>query len=162
MALSPAQLQTLKTSVLADPVLAAKPNNDDGNAAVAAAYNLAAVPDFWVYKTSVPLADIGDAIVSTELAGLTQVNLTRLQAIATYGPAGINASKSDRRAAFDDIFSGAGGTATRPALAVLWRRLATRAEKLFATGTGSTGSPATLVFEGAVSAQDVNTARNLP
>lgn len=66
------------------------------------------------------------------------------------------------RAFFDDVFSGAGGTNTRAALLVLWKRLATRIEKLFATGTGSDAVPATLVFEGEVSVQDIIEARNLP
>jgi hypothetical protein len=41
------------------------------------------------------------------------------------------------------------------------KRAATRAEKLFSTGTGSTASPATMAFEGVVTYQDVSAARNL-
>lgn len=138
------------------------PNSSDGNACVARVYNLTASPAFTVWKSSATLVQIGDAIVSTELAGLSSLNLQRLQAIASYGPNGINPSLTDRRAAFDDIFSGAGGALTRPRLLALWKRLATRVEKLYATGTGSDPSPATLVFEGAISGATVNSALNLP
>jgi hypothetical protein len=39
--------------------------------------------------------------------------------------------------------------------------VATRAEKLFATGTGSDAVPAQLTFEGSVSGNDVRQARNI-
>jgi hypothetical protein len=71
----------------------------------------------------------------------------------------VNPSIASNRAFFDDVFSGAGGTNTRAALLALWKRLATRGEKLYATGTGSDASPATLVVEGAISARDVEEAR---
>jgi hypothetical protein len=74
--------------------------------------------------------------------------------------AGVNPSLPDCRQFFDDIFSGAGGTNTRANLLALWKRLATRAEKLYATGTGSDPSPAVMVVEGAISYQDVMIARN--
>jgi hypothetical protein len=73
--------------------------------------------------------------------------------------AGVNPSLIDVRQMFDDIFSGAGGTNTRANLLALWKRLATRGEKIFATGTGSDPSPGTLTFEGNISYQDVEQAR---
>lgn len=159
MALTTAQLQTLKADILADPVLSAYPNTSDGNYAIAAAYNVAAAPSFTVWKTNVPLVQIGDAMVATEIAGMTSLNLDRLRTMATYGPDGINPSLADRRAFFDDIFSGAGGQLTRPKLLALWKRLALRGEKLFATGTGSDATPATLVVEGQITTADVEEAR---
>jgi hypothetical protein len=48
---------------------------------------------------------------------------------------------------------------TRAALLALWKRLATRGEKLYATGTGSDAVPGTLTFEGNISARDVEEAR---
>jgi hypothetical protein len=56
---------------------------------------------------------------------------------------GINPSLADRRQFFDDIFSGAGGVNTRANLLALWKELATRAQKLFSTGTGTDAAPAT-------------------
>lgn len=162
MALTPAQLATLKTAINADPVLAAIPNTPDGAFTIADAFNAFASPDFWVYRTNVPITEIGDAINATELVGLTALNLQRLQAMTGDLSGGsINAAVDDRRAGFDQIFSGAGGNTTRPALAVVWRRRAKRVEKLFATGTGSTGQPAKMAFEGSISYQDVLDARAL-
>lgn len=169
MALTAAQLQTLKadlaantaTVVVAGNTVAINSldtlaeRNTDSADAVAQWYNGTASPSFTVWKKLATLNQIGDAINATELAGLTSLNISRLEAIATYSPAGVNPSLADRRQAFDDIFSGAGGTNTRASLLALWKRLANRAEKLFATGTGSDASPATLSFEGALTFQNV-------
>lgn len=156
------QLTILKAAIVADPVLNAKPNDSDGNTEIAAAFNLDAAPAFTVWKTNVSITKVGDNIVATELAGLSTLNATRLQTIAVFSTEGVNPSLADRRAFFDDVFSGAGGTATRAKLLVLWKRLATRAEKLFATGTGSDASPATVTFEGKITFTDVEAARQLP
>jgi hypothetical protein len=162
MALTPAQLVILKADILADSTLSSKPMNDDGHQAIADAYKALASPAFTVWKTSVPITQVGDKFNGAELAGLTTGNQGRLQTIAMYSAAGVNPSLADRRAFFDDVFSGAGGATTRANLLALWKRLALRGEKLFATGTGSDASPATLVVEGAISRQDVATARELP
>lgn len=160
MALTSAQRTTLKNDILADPVLAAIPNTSDGAAAIAEAYNLTASPNFTVWKTTVPVVQIGDKINGTELAGLTSLNHTRLQTVVLLSTDGVNASLADRRAFFDDIFSGAGGTQTRANLLALWKRFALRIEKLYATGTGSDAAPATMTFEGTIAYQDVLNARN--
>jgi hypothetical protein len=160
MALTAQQLQTLKADILADPALNAQPNNSDGAFAIAAAYNLAASPAFTVWKTNVSIKQVGDKFNGTELAGLTTGNQTRLQTIASFSVDGVNPSLPDRRQFFDDVFSGAGGANTRANLLALWKRTATRAEKLFATGTGSDQFPATMSFEGTLSFQDVLIARN--
>jgi hypothetical protein len=161
MSLSPAQLATLKADILADNTLNSFPNNDDGNIAVAAAYNLNASPAFTVWRTHVPIQEVGQNFNATELGGLTTANTSRLQCLAQY-LSFINASIASNRQFFDDIFSGAGGANTRAALLIIWKRLASRVEKLYATGTGSDVSPATLVFEGTINHQDVQMARSLP
>jgi hypothetical protein len=160
MALTTAQLATLKADILATPALNAKPNNSDGNLEIADAYNLPASPAFTVWRALVSIADTGQKFNGTELAGLTTGNQSRLQTIAQYLAGGYNAGLVDVRQMFNDIWSGAGGTNTRANLLVLWKRLATRAEKLFATGTGSDVAPAVLSFEGQLSYQDVTNARN--
>lgn len=93
---------------------------------------------------------------------MTTANHTRLQTVAQWLPGGYNAALPDIRAMFNDIWSGAGGTSTRNALLVLWKRLARRGEKLYASGTGTDTVPSTLTFEGPISATDVSNARNLP
>jgi hypothetical protein len=159
--LTQAQLITLNTDIKADPVLNAFPNDQDGNEKIVKAYEQLAAPSFTVWKSNVEIVKIGDNIVATELAGLSTLNATRLQTVVMLSAGGINPSLPDRRAFFDDIFSGVGGAATRAKLLILWKRLATRLEKLYATGTGSDPTPAILVVEGTISHQEVNSARNL-
>jgi hypothetical protein len=170
--LSPAQLQTLKNDIVADGTLNANPNTPDGNTVIAAAYSATAAPDFWVWRTKVS---------RDELVGATSVDgttfnwtgagyITRSQGerdafTAIFDSDGnVNAARPQVRQAFLDIFSGA--TAPAPAnrthLTTVARRKATRLEKLFATGTGSTASPATLTIEGAISYPQVDAARRLP
>ena len=160
-ALTTAQYQTLKAAIVADPTLSAQPLNSDGAFAIAAALNAVASPAFTVWRTNVSIGDVGKNFNGAELAGLTTGNQSRLQTIAQYAAAGINPSLADQRAFFDDVFSGAGGTITRGKLLILWKRLATRFEKLYATGTGSDASPATLVIEGSLVYQDVEIARSM-
>jgi hypothetical protein len=154
MALTSAQKQTLVAAILADPAISQ--TFIDGNLpGVADYYNALAAPTFTVWKTNVPLSDVGRTFNASELAGLTQLNTSRLQNLAAWLAAGINPSIAAVRQFFDDIFSGAGGNSTRPALLALWKRPATRLEKLFAAGTGTDNNPATLVVEGALGVSEL-------
>jgi hypothetical protein len=157
--MTPAQYATLKAAILADSTLAALPITDNGSSQIADAMNQIAVPDFVVWKTNVSITAVGDAINGGELSGLTTLNSTRLQTIALYSTNGVNPSIADRRQFFDDVFSGAGGALTRAKLLTLWKRLALRIEKVYAVGTGTDASPATLSFEGTITYRDVTTAR---
>jgi len=160
--LTPAQYQTLKTNIAASE-FSGLPHNDDSATLIAGAYNIAASPTFTVWKTLVPISQVGEAFNGTELSGLTTGNQSRLQTLAIYLANGVNPSKAGVRGFFDDVFSGAGGTNTRVSLLALWKRPALRAEKLFADtsgGDGSTATPALLVFEGLITYQDVTTAWN--
>lgn len=157
--LSPAQLLVLRTNILADVTLAPKcTSSGDGPFEIAAAYNLPATPAFVVWKTNVSITEVGDNINGTELAGLSSLNTTRLQAVIMLSQGGINPTLGDRRKFFDDIFSGTGGALTRASLLALWKRTATRAERLFATGNGLDATPGVLVFEGALSVAQVQAA----
>jgi hypothetical protein len=158
MNMTPAQLATFKADIAAN--FGAQPNNSDANTAIAVAYKAVASPTFTVWKTKVVLGDVGKTFNATELAGLTSLNTQRLQNLAAWLQDGVNPSLAPVRQFFDDIFSGAGGTNTRTALLALWKRPATRFEKLFATGVGNDANPATLVLEGSVTFQDVENARN--
>lgn len=161
MALTTAQLQALKADITANSDLNVNGNNEDGNTAIAVLYNLAASPTFTVWKTNVTIKEIGAAFDAAELGNRSTADNSRLQVLATYLAGGVNPSLAGPRAFFSDIFSGAGGVTTVGNLAALWRRSATRAEKLFATGVGSVASPATLVVEGKLTAVDVLNARNV-
>ena len=161
MSLTTAQLPALNAAIKADPVLNALPNDPDANDFTAKEFNKPASPNFTVWKSNVPNADIATCFNGTELAGLTANNHTRLQTVAVWFVGGMNPALPDMRAMLDDIFSGTGGANTRSRLLSMYKRLATRCEKLYATGTGTDPSPAILVFEGQIGWQDVNSARNL-
>lgn len=167
--MTPAQLTTLKNAIAADSVLAALPNNGDGNAAIAAAFNVVAAPDFWVWRTSVTKDEL---VGSTSVDGTTfswtgTGYITRAQGErdafnAIFNSSGaVNPSNPSIRQAFADIFSGntAPAPANRTHLNTVSRRKATRAEKLFATGTGSTASPGIMAVEGLLAGQDIEAAR---
>jgi hypothetical protein len=156
MALTNAQLLALKAAIQANTDPEFVGYRDAGMARpMADWYNVSASPAFVVWKTRVSNDEIGDAMNGTEVAGLSSLNMQRAQMLANYSSGYQNPSRADRRAAFDAIFSGAGGQNTRAALAILWRRTATRAEKLFASGTGTDAAPATLSFEGSLSDYDI-------
>lgn len=161
MALTSTQLTTLKADILANSDLNSQPNTSDGAFEIMRLYNLDASPAFTVWKTNVPIAQVGAAFDAAELGSRTNLDNVRLQTLAMYLSSGVNPSRSGTRQFYDDIFSAAGGANTRAALLVLWKRLAKRGEKLFANGTGSDPSPATLTFEGNISTQDVLNARAL-
>jgi hypothetical protein len=158
VSLTTQQLAAIKAAILADPALASLPNDTDGAFTIAAALNLPASPSFTVWKTAVPLADVVANVDGVELVGLTAIKLAAYQSLLLAGS--VNPSAARTRAGFDQVFSAAGGATTRPLLLALWKRLANRAEKACATGTGSDASPASLSFEGAISYSDVEAARN--
>lgn len=159
MPLTTAQLTTLKAAILADPVLAAMPMNSDGEFDIAVALNKQASPVFTVWATNVPISQVGTAMNSTEVAGLTTANTNRLMVMQAYSGGTFNASVPDVQAGFNSVFSGAGGVLTRAALLIVWKRLALRIEKILATGTGTDLAPATMGFEGNISPAEVRSAR---
>ena len=168
MTLTAAQLFVLKTDILADPVLSAQPQTADGAFAIADAYNRTAVPDFWVWRTGVPQFEIVGAPSPDGTSWSWPSYIARSQGerdgwremFADTGA--INFGLANVRQGLQDIFSGAGGAAQRTHLLAIGRRKSSRAEKLFASGTGSTTVPGTMGFEGALSYQDVLNARALP
>lgn len=159
--LSSAQIAVLRAAILAetDPVFVAL-RTAGATGAMADWYNQDSVPAFVVWKTSVPIAQVGIAFNSAELAGLTTANTSRLQVMAGYSAGFFNPSQADVRAGFDTVFAGAGGLNTRTALAVLWKRTALRGERLYATGTGTTVTPGLLVYEGLITNSEIVAAIN--
>jgi len=160
MSLTPAQLSTLQADIEADPVLDALPNNSDGAFAIAAAYNVLASPTFTVWRTNVPTKDCKTAMIWTEYIARSAGEREAWTFMLSNGF--INVGDVNVRQGIQDIFSGAGGATTRANLMSIAKRSATRGEKLFATGTGSDASPATMTVEGSLSFQDVEQARSLP
>lgn len=163
MTLTPSQLAALKAAILADSALSSQPNNSDGHVTVAAALNADAIPPFVVWRTNVRADEIGAAWVGTDIDGMSALNMQRLQLLLASSPAGVfDMSRADRRAGFENPFGTNQNNASRVAMRAVWKRLASRGERLFAAGTGSDASPGTLVFEGQVAPLDVELARALP
>lgn len=160
MALTSGQLAALKAHIDASADLNVYPNTSDGNYEVARLLNLEATPAFTVWKSSVPKNEVGKAFQASALAAITAGSNDKLANFAAWNEV-VYPSRTDQRAFFDDIFSVAAGAQTRANLLALWKRLATRCEKVLATGTGSDVSPATLTFEGNIGWPDVQAARSL-
>lgn len=154
--LSVPQLQTLKTAIAVqtDPVFVSYRNN--GQTSLMVNY-FNAPSTFVVWKTSVPRNEVGKTFVATGLDAITAGNNDKLANFAAWNDT-VNPSRPDQRAFFDQIFSVAAGASTRAALLVLWKRAATRAEALYATGTGTDALPGLLTFEGAISDADISAA----
>jgi hypothetical protein len=170
--LTPAQLATLKADIQADSAFNSVPMSADGHATIAAAYNLPAAVDHWVWKTFVSDSEIYEVTTPapdntvwswTIFIGRSQGERDAWRQMVNMA-GGINPSLAQVRTGIADIFSGAGGANQRAHLLALGRRKATRGEKLFATGTGSTASPAvmSLTAEGSISGAQVEAARTLP
>jgi hypothetical protein len=181
MALSPEQLSTLKADIAADPALAGLENTDDAAAAIAEVYKAAASPDYWVWRsdvsefefTSTSGVDLSNGGAATAWSwtayiarSLQEQNAwARLFMSGGTGQSGrTNPSRPNVRNAVADIFSGAsnGAPAQRNHCLVLSKRKANRLEKLFAAGTGTFATPATMAVEGVVTYQEVRAARSLP
>lgn len=158
MALTTTQLQTLKAVALADPTAAGflTAGNDTE---LAAWFNADAVPDFFAWRTSVSKHEIvsktsidgttfawaGNGFISRSVGELECWNQL-FNSTQTCNP-----SLANVRQAFQDIFSGAGNAASnRSHLLVVARRKVNRFERTFATGTGTTIAPGTLVEEGSI------------
>jgi hypothetical protein len=182
------QVAALKAAIVADPVLNALPLSGDADQQIADAFN-AVQPDFFVWSTSVDVGSILDAInwpnltpndppaQGTQLLAQTwenramvcQIKQTNLQ-LMLQGRTTINASRPNVRAGLNDALTnipsglnGANQNGGSGAVQAVLARKATRAEKLFANVVGGNGATAataaTLVFEGAITLQDVDGAR---
>lgn len=167
--LLPSQWPALNTAIKADAQLNALPNDTDGCQTIANAFNLVNSPDWWVWKTSLTLAEATqDTSVDGTTFSWTQFISRTVQEqngwLAMWGAQGrVNPSLPNVRQGFLDIFSGnqAAPIAQRTHLAAVGRRKARRAEKLYTTGAGTATNPALLDYEGFIDWQDVNAARNL-
>jgi hypothetical protein len=185
--MTPAQLVAIKNDIAAAVDLNVFPNNDDGNDAIARLYNIIAVPNQFVWRTDTPVKDIFDAIdwskyTPVDVADGTAIYTNRLLAIQTkqmnlqtmlFGRTSIDASKPNIRAGLRDavialpagvngnlvVSGGASGVTVLNACT----RLCTRIEKLLLLNNNTqTGTVAAGImgFEGAVTAADINAARN--
>lgn len=127
--------------------------------ALADYYNGATAFDGW--RSRCTIDETGQVFVGTEWAGMTGANHVRLQTIAQYFQnTGYDPSKTDIRAMFNDIWSGAGGTNTRAALAVLWKKKLTVLQKLLsADGDADNVWTSEIGSDAQISPQEISSLR---
>ncbi len=152
--LTSGQLQTLKTLVRADPIATALANAAD-DVGLAAWLNTGDAT-YTVWRTDVTIDECNAVIVWTEVDGLTAGKARIWEWMKSL--AVLNASRANIRQGILDAFASA--TATRTALTALAKRLASRAEKALASGTGTNASPATLTWEGQITYADASLIRS--
>jgi hypothetical protein len=169
VALTPAQATTLKHDIeivhqaeFSDAVAA------EDDQAIADAYNLAAVPAYTVWRSSVARATLlwtpgpqGTTFTFVDKGYITRTTqeLMAFHELFDRNSDTMTPALPNVQDALDDIFSGPQEAAANLAhIRAHSQRHATRAERLYATGTGSTASPGTLTFEGILLAGDVGYA----
>jgi hypothetical protein len=155
------QQAILKADILADPELAAYPMNSDGSFEIAKKYEEIVNPAFIVWRSNVSQDEITqNGFTWTEVDNLTVGKARIWEWMFANQSRTFNPSKANVRAGIVECWSGtAGKTAVQAAVLGHCKRSANRVEKLFATGTGTNVSPAVLGFEGRLSYQDVDQAR---
>ena len=163
MPLTTAQLATLKApnQLETDPVCVGY-RQQGATGAMADWLNVTST--FVVRRNRVAASEIGPTLNYVAVSSLTTANRDRATTFLLLNPDSFSPT-SDIESYWDTTFGGAlggEGANTRAALQALWRRLATRGERIFATGTGSQASPGALTFEGLISNGDVVQAVNLP
>ena len=157
MALTTQQQATLAAHIAASADMNALPPGSTSALAIADLLNAPASPTFTVWKSAVRKDEVGKAFQASALAAITAGNNDKLANFAAWNET-VYPSRQDQRDFFNDVFSVAAGATTRANLLALWKRTATRGEKIFAVGTGSDASPATLDYEGSISYIDVKDA----
>ena len=162
MALTPARMTALKAHIIAntDPFVVTA-LAEGGHAGIAEWYSGIASPSFTVWRSTVGSNEIINSITFSGAGGfIARTAGERETFLMLLARGSIEPWRANIRQAFSDIFSGAGTGApeTRTALLAVSKRLANNIEKLFATGTGSDASPATLTYEGPIYYSDISEA----
>lgn len=155
------QLVALKADIEADQVLSVLANTLSAATEIADIYNQPTDPAFIVWKTSVDPEEIMRNGMDWTRVDNLSVGKSRIwdwmTKLGTF-----DASKVNIRAGIDATWVGtAADLAVRAMVYTHCKRVATRVEKLYATGTGTIEVPATMTLEGAIGQDDVYSARNL-
>jgi len=166
--LTDSQVVTLRAAILAEADAAFVEMRTNGATGAMAAWLNQDAPGFYVWKTRVTEQEItsltsSDATVWSWPAYIARTEAERNGWARMFnGTYSINPSLAQVRTGIADIFSGSANNAPaqRAHLLAMGKRLATRAEKLFATGTGTSAVPATMGMEGQVGEYDVIRALN--
>jgi len=181
MSLTPSQLTIIKNYILSVPALAAQPNNSDGNFFIANALNQIASPNYWVWATDVSREDVYNT--TSDLATTWNWTTYKNQSVTEQNAwtqifmgDQANFAQLNVRVGIGSIFTGsAAANNQRDHCLNVGRRLATVVEKLLSTAVvnppantgnnaaaalGGTTNPAVMGFEGNISSDEVEAARN--
>jgi hypothetical protein len=153
--LNQAQLTTLAAAIAAetDPTFVAN-RNAGATGAMAEWFNGAST--FIVWRPDVTAEEIGNAWSGTDIDGMTAINMQRLQLLLASAPSGVfDMTRGDRRTGFEGPFGTNQNNASRVAMNAVWKRAATRGERLFATGTGTTANPGIASVTGPITNDDI-------
>ena len=152
--LTTAQRAALAADITAAQEFAAVPHNENGAYAIAEAYNLPTA-SFVVWKTSVNIDEImRNGIAWDRVDNLSVGKACVWDWMSRLGS--FDCSRANIRAGIDATWVGtAADLAVRATVYTHCKRLATRVERLFATGKGTTNDPGLLVLEGAINYRDV-------
>ena len=181
--MTPAQLTALKNHIAAnlDPaVIAARDSGNDTE--LARLYNLPS--SFSVWRSTTPADTIADAIAWDKLTPIEAPDTTIIQTnrllvcqsrqiniqILLQGRETVGTGRATLRKGLNDALVGVPSGALGAAQDAGWggangvkssiTRIATVAERVFATGTGTGANPGTLGFEGELSSSDIADIRN--
>lgn len=151
--MTPAQLSTLKSVALADPVAAGYLNagNDTG---LSEWFNQQTTHIVWRSVLTPELARAAIIKGATQLDALTVGKRDSLFYLVS---GNLDASDAAVRASLDDL-CGSQNT-LKGFVRAACKRQASRAEKALATGTGTDAVPATLGYEGVISGNDASLIR---
>lgn len=150
--LSPAQASTLRNNILASELAAKCVGTGDGPYDIVVAYNLPASPAYVIWRAQYTPEQKAAAID----AGITQLDAltaSKREVLLWWANRTHDARTAAAQTAMSDM-TGSQNT-LKAALQDGAKRNATRAERVFATGTGSTASPGTSAIEGAITLVDV-------
>jgi hypothetical protein len=148
------QRTALAANITASSEFNAIPHTENGAYAIADAYNTP-TSAFVVWKTSLNADEVmRNGIDWTRVDNLSVGKARIWEWMSRLGS--FDCSKTNIRSGIDAAWVGtAADLAVRAYVYTQCKRLATRVEKLFATGTGTDATPALLVFEGAINYRDV-------
>lgn len=153
--MTPAQFLTLKTAALADQT--AESYIATGNDQALADWFNAVDTSYYVWRTAIQPSEYREAVVWTEVDALTVGKARIWEWITQAMTMPIDASKTNVRQGIADCW--ASNTTTRANLLTATKRNTTRAEKLLATGAGTSGSPSVMGYEGNLSAAEASLVR---
>ncbi len=155
----PAQLVTLKADIQGNPTLAALwAAGERGQ--VAAHYSQTASPAFYVWRSSISIAEVLDSLVVEDWTALDNLTVGQDRIWVNLKETGaIKPASEAHRAALTECWKGtAAKVAVRDRILALGKRTATYGEKLFAVGTGTQIDPATMTYENQISMTDCELA----